>query len=252
MEPIEIGYLKRQLKRLSSGDEMWFWFLREAADGNPWLCVERREDMGKPKYKDARAKTSKKLHFVGTVQKDDSGDWEFRGDGTATPRQVREDFRGYLVKLKDLSPFAEKLRGANIVPNAVQSEGVSFVAMQRSRLLWAKTRDDVRNDLRALKAKIDDDEEADNWEKQIPALVEQGVLKVFDNALTDALDKALNAEGDERARLNKLAAAELQKYRDALPNNDLLELVDNQDWINLDVTGRLDKALKKLAKDLIV
>ncbi len=254
MNMVQLAYLKRMLKKVNSAREpMYFWFLRSGPDGEPYLLVEKKEDVGNPKWKDARAKSKgTKLAFEGTVVSGDDGSWVFTGEGNATPRQVKEDFRGSLAKESELSAFGEKLRGATIKLPTEEATGVSLVAMQKARLQWLDTRKKLTSDLNRLVSAVKADSEAEDDELAIIELVRDTVLKRFDARLIDKLDEALNKDGAARAALNREAAQIIDEYRAELANHQLVGHVDANHWVPLSLEKTLDGTLKKLARSLKV
>lgn len=252
MNERQITKLTAQFRKLKDGAERHFWFLKEAGDGEPWLRLSKREEGGDAKLTAAKTGAQSKLDFVGKVSADLQGNWVFVGEGTATTKQMRDTMRITVAKMKEFATYADKIKKCKVVPVTVQSTGDSLVAMQRSRLLWAQTRDAVRKDLRELAERVGQDPGADGWEREVAGLLEGAVLSVFDDKLVTALDRGLKAEGADRIKWNKRAAITVRKYRARLANDELVDHVDTNDWINIQVRARLDGALKQLAKDLVV
>ena len=122
----------------------------------------------------------------------------------------------------------------------------SLVAIQRARLLWDATRKEARKQLAALGSEVQaaypDDE----------TVVERivGSLDIYDEAVIEALDRGLNAEGPARAAAWTEAAAMIEVFEDEVADDELLAHLDDNEWMTVGVQALLGKRLAEVRRQL--
>lgn len=139
--------------------------------------------------------------------------------------------------------------------------GPSLVALQKSRLAWDSTRKSVLTQLKSIEAAIvnyvtkhnenpDTEDEYDLAEIQANKHKLYQLLERYDERLIDKLDAALNAQGEQRALLNKEAADVIREYQGFLGNDDELSRIDKSGFVASTVRPVIEKTLAVLSKML--
>jgi hypothetical protein len=154
-----------------------------------------------------------------------------------------------------------RVLGVKLAAPAAPQPAIGIVALQKSRLAWDTTRKSVLAQLKSIEAAIiadvtrhnedpDTEDEYDLTEVtgSLPKLYQ--LLERYDERLIDKLDEALNAEGEERARLNKQAQDVVKEYQAFLGNDEELAQIDKNGFVASTVRPVIEKTLTVLAKML--
>ena len=260
-ESAELAALAEDLKK-AKRRHAWFWFCPEGETGDPVLLVDRKEAKMQMRGKAARKEARIKKSSSGWIENDD-GVLVFWCEGALPLAKVEKAFKKQLAKLDALSAVAPLLRKAIFrdagsaderpVDTDEEVEGgdtaprpFSFVALQKARLEWDAARKAVRADIEAVKKSLSSSfpEEADTVGRL------DVVLQTFDEALLDALDDALNADGEERIAHQNRATKLVGVYRGELASNRLVPHLDANPFVKTKLGSTLSTALGKVAAAL--
>jgi hypothetical protein len=138
---------------------------------------------------------------------------------------------------------------------------ITYIGMQKSRLAWDALRKSVQSQLQGLEAAIvraviehnKDNSAADEF---APGDVQRGTKKLYeilarlDGRLIDTLDKALNAQGMERANLQKQAKALIQEYQAFVQGDPMIAAIDKNGFIPTTIRPAVTQALSVLSEHL--
>lgn len=133
------------------------------------------------------------------------------------------------------------------------AKAVSMVVLQQSRLAWEAALKKVRADADRLAAAIVDRFEGEDDLDHARATADRvrAALDVFDQELSDTLDKALNAETPEaRAGWNREAAGLIADYLKGLDTEPVYALLDTNPYVPVTIHKTLSTTLKTLAGKL--
>lgn len=127
------------------------------------------------------------------------------------------------------------------------------VAFQKSRILWAGTRNKMISEMAKLEAAIAQqcagDEALQEVVNEVGSLTKR--LEVFDANLEDILDQITNTpEGDARTKLKKEAEAAIQQYQNHLDDPFFADVDNNNGFANVSVAASAIKSLDSIAKVL--
>ena len=156
---------------------------------------------------------------------------------------------------KEKGPSAEpsKEKPPKAPPPKGGAKGVSNVVLQQSRLAWDAARKKVASDIVKLQKAIVD---AFQGESELAAATKaaqklDGLLKLFDERLSDKLDQALNAaEPEVRQKHMRDAAGQLRRYRGMLDKNPLVKEIDGNPFAPVSVHKTLSSTLALLESKL--
>lgn len=151
--------------------------------------------------------------------------------------------------------------GAGSDAGSASGAGAGLVALQQSRLAWAEFRKSLQAQLDAIArdvlAEVQDnnaddeaDEDYDVGEVRAGLARFQTLLEGLDTRLIDKLDAALNAGGDERARLQQEAKAIVAEYQGFVGGNALIAAIDANGFVDTSIRRDADKVLRELAAQL--
>ena len=167
----------------------------------------------------------------------------------ATEKAYTKDYAGAVKIGERLKPLLEA--AAN--PAAASEIPVNVVAFQKSRLLWAKTRETMFSEMKKLENSIASlvasDPDLQDIANSVNALTER--LKPFDTQLEDILDAITNeADGEKREALKKEAIAKINAYRNELASDFFQDVDANNGFTNVSVRKAANTSLESIAKVL--
>lgn len=128
------------------------------------------------------------------------------------------------------------------------------IVYTQTRLAWVATRGKVQAELKKLEAAILERYKGQTVRPQVARSVRQldRVLAVFDEALADKLDGALNAtDPAEKQRWHAEARAEIDRYQGFLASDPLVQELDGNPFMPVTVRATLDKTLSTLAAKIV-
>ncbi len=138
-------------------------------------------------------------------------------------------------------------------PVAAPLKQVSNVVLQQSRLAWEAALKRVQADQKKLTAEMIDafQGESDLPEAKRAADRINMALELFDQELSDTLDKAANAETPEaRAEWHREAATIIEDYRASVDGDPIYALLDTNPYLPVAIHKTLTGALKTLSSKL--
>jgi hypothetical protein len=138
--------------------------------------------------------------------------------------------------------------GVKIDPNLVQvAPAVGGVAFQKMRLLWDGTRKHLQGQLKSLEAAILEEAEDEPDIADIATNIGKlhASLATLDERLSDALDDLYNQGGTDPA-LRRTAKDIALSYEGFAATDPLLQELDDNPFIPLDATKRLEETLKSI------
>lgn len=228
-----------------------------------------------PAFKAVKGHLSKPaiVEVSGSVELDDEsgGDWEARRDlarrlfEEVQQRKADSGDKGRLAGLikaalgkarsgnqaAALTRFDEAIVLARAILASEDSDenpvtAGSFVALQKARLVWDATRKEARKRLAELgahaRSAYPDDETV--AERIVAA------LDIYDEAVIEVLDRGLNAEGPARAAAWSEAAGMLEVFEDEVADDELLALLDDNEWMTLGIQPLLGDRMAQVRRQL--
>jgi hypothetical protein len=146
-------------------------------------------------------------------------------------------------------------------PPRPTSKPITYIGMQKSRLAWDALRKSVQSQLQGLEAAIVRaviEHNKDNSAKDefTPADVQRGTKKLYeilarlDERLIETLDKALNAQGMERANLLKQAKTLIQEYQAFVQSDPMIATIDKNSFTPTTIRPAVTHALSVLSEYL--
>lgn len=161
-----------------------------------------------------------------------------------------------LDTLEQLLKSAPQAAAAAAAPAASGSRSTVAPAIvyTQTRLAWVATRSKVKAELDKLEKSIlahyQGNEVLPNVVRSVRKL--DSVLEMFDESLTDQLDKALNAtDAAEKARCHDEARQVIARYQGYLASDPFVQELDGNPFIPISVRSTLDTTLKTLASKIV-
>jgi hypothetical protein len=166
----------------------------------------------------------------------------------------------YAAALKGLQQLEEALRTAVEQPTteSEQEEGsektetekeVSLVQFAKLRLQWQQAKQSVAGELAELDKMVRGEMADDPMIGNLQRLA--GILKVFNEGLSDALDKLANADTPDKRRAAAEAAQEAaDHYIDHIVDDELIEYVEDNPFTETRISGHLLPPLSAISAAL--
>jgi hypothetical protein len=139
-----------------------------------------------------------------------------------------------------------------VTEQGVAAEG-EFVRYTKSRLAWDDARKTAHRELAKLQqAMLDDVTEDDSDRQDVVKAVQRldGLLSAFDDKLSDKLDDALNAAGDDRRRHHNQAVHLVGQYLRFLNSHPIILAIDSNPFAPVRVRETLAATLTDIASQL--
>jgi hypothetical protein len=172
-----------------------------------------------------------------------------------------------LGRQKDFAQAIERLDAIEAIlagkspPAEAQSQAAAttappsgeFVDYMKSRLAWESARKTAQEELSKLqRAMIEDTEEPEADAAETIKAVDKlaGLLGVFDEQLSDALDDALNAGPDDRRKHHRRALKIAESYLAFIDRHPILLVIDDNPFESVRVSETLSSALADIAGKL--
>ncbi|HSI56714.1 MAG TPA: hypothetical protein VLA16_04105 [Ideonella sp.] len=144
---------------------------------------------------------------------------------------------------------------------AAASSGGGIVQLQKSRLAWDGLRKRVQGQLKGLERTMIDRVREHNAspnadfgydEGAVASGVRElyGVLDKLDGRLIDILDDALNADGEERRRLQARALELVAEYRQVVDTDSMISKIDDNGFFDTSIRSDAQRTLDQLAAQL--
>ena len=177
---------------------------------------------------------------------------------------TKDELRGFARSTPNQDAWVLEVLGIHVgggeTDGAVEG-GPSLVALQKSRLAWDSLRKSVQSQLRsieqaALKAVEEhnkDEAQEDEYDPGEVATKLQStysILEKLDERLIKKLDEALNAEGAERARLNREARDIVREYQATVATDKMLGRIDLNGFAKTSIRDGAERTLAVLARQL--
>lgn len=128
------------------------------------------------------------------------------------------------------------------------------IVYTQTRLVWGATRSKIQGELKKLEQAILDHYQGQAAMPQITQSVRKldGVLALFDESLSDALDNALNAEdAAKKQHWHDEARAIIARYQTYLATDPIVQELDDNPFVPIAVQSTLSGSLATLAAKIV-
>ena len=242
---LDLEVLKERLKAMRGKDTLKVPFAFVEAAKADYLMVDPKRTMQPMRLHDELKTASKGT--AGTY-----GTAWMVGERTLVLQQDK-NYSGLERKLPALlRPLGYKLMIAD-KDGKIQVDAGN-VAFTQVRLAWGKTREDLRSQLERLEqAILAKCKNAPNYDEIKKGISDNlfGILEDLDESLLEALDRGLSAATpDARAAVKKEALAIVNEYREIVKSDELLQVIDDNGFVDLTLLTMLSGQLDSMATSL--
>ncbi len=159
----------------------------------------------------------------------------------------------YAGAAKTLDELTKLLNGA--APSAGGSQGqISLVKLGKARIEWNNVRLHAVQEIQRLKQILEDEYKDDEEDKKALAQALQrldSTINTMNAELGDQLDRLLNADGTERAKLAPIAKTVVEKMISFVGTDELMAVMDGNEYApDMLVTAPIRRKLQEIAATL--